>query len=355
MEKTLLVIWPGGSKGTNPAPASQKYIPHRRERRRLSTQRMFTHHFQGGKMRSSFRYTFTQCLIAVLCAAIIATLPQIASAQQPGRAPQRGMMMPPAGAPSGSNDQRFRNDALRAIPFRQLNATVQAKLKPILDGPTLYRRMPSQTIECDPDMFVFLVRHPEVTVNIWQKMKITEATITRTGAYSAKASDGVGTDTDVELIYGTRDMHIVLADGVYEGPMFRRKMTGKCVLLLRSTYGRNKNNAPTVTSHLDVFMRLDNTGAGLLAKTMFPFIARTADFNFVQTAGFISKIHKSAEANGPGMERLAASLDNVVPPVRTHFAQLISTVSQRHALRTIPAGGGAEQPPRTAARTAPSR
>ncbi len=299
-------------------------------------------------MRRRFQLIFAQCMFAVL--GIAATVPQTAAAQQPyGVQPRsRNMHTPPANTPSGSADQRYRNEALRSIPFRQLNANVQAKLKPVLNSPTLYRRMPSQTIECDPDMFVFLVRHPEVTVNIWEKMKITEATVTRTGAYTAKASDGVGTITNVELIYGTPNMHIVFADGVYEGPMFRRKMTGKCVLILRSTYGRDKNNAPTVTSSLDVFMRLDNVGAGLLAKTMFPMLARTADFNFIQTAGFVSKIHKSAEANGPGMERLAASLDKVLPPIRANFGKMINTVNQRYALRTLPPSG--DEPPRTAAR-----
>jgi len=309
---------------------------------------MFTHSFQGGKMRSSYMLTFAHCMMLLMCAAALAATPAPASAQPRLSRSRQRAQMPPAAVPSGSNDQRYRNEALRAIPFKQLNPQVQAKLRPILTSPTLYRRMPAQTIECDPDMFVFLVRHPEVTVSIWQKMKITQATVTRIGPYTAKATDGVGTDTGVELVYGTRDTHLVFCDGVYEGSLFRKKMTGKCVLLLRSTYGRNKNNAPTVTSHLDVFMKLDNAGAGILAKTMFPFISRTADFNFVQTAGFLSKIHKSSEANGPGMERLAQSLANVTPPVRTNFAKLITAVNQRYVMRTTPAGS-TRPPARTAA------
>lgn len=232
----------------------------------------------------------------------------------------------------GSTNAQNRDECIKAIPFDQMNDQVKAKVWRVVSKPSLYRRLPTQTIDCDPDLYVFLVRYPEVLVNIWQLMGVTKVQIKRTGARAFDASDGVGTATNVELVYGRPDLHVYYASGVYEGPLLRNRITGRCVIVLRSAFAK-QGDRRRVTIHLDTFVDLDNIGAEILAKTLHPLIGKTADFNFTETAQFMGQVSRASETNGPGMERLAAKLTNIDPAVRKSFAEHTEVVYQRAILR----------------------
>ena len=38
----------------------------------------------------------------------------------------------------------------------------------------MFRRLPIRTIECDSEMYLFLLRHPDVVVNIWQVLGVSQ-------------------------------------------------------------------------------------------------------------------------------------------------------------------------------------
>ncbi len=71
----------------------------------------------------------------------------------------------------------------------------------VVQNPSLFRRVPVQVIDCDPNLYLFLVRHPEVVVNIWQVMGISRVTLEQTGPDSYKGDDAAGTTGTVRLCY----------------------------------------------------------------------------------------------------------------------------------------------------------
>ncbi len=231
-----------------------------------------------------------------------------------------------------TSSRAARDEAIRTIPFDALNAQTQARLSSVIKKPSIYRRMPLEAIHSDPDMYLFLVRYPEVLVNIWRIMGITECITKRTGAYSLTGIDGQGTSCNVELIYGTPELHVLFAEGTYDGGLLR-KVSGRAVIVLRSGYANDAENRSIVTNRLDMFLQLDNVGVDLLAKSFSPLITKTADYNFVQSAQFIGRISALSESNGPGVQGLAERMNDIDPVVRARFADLVSIVSHRAALR----------------------
>lgn len=248
------------------------------------------------------------------------------------------------GEPTTSREAR--DEAVRAIPFDRLTDDMQQRLEDVVSKPSIYRRLPPQAIDCDPDMYVFLIRHPEIIVDTWKMMGITKLTVKRTGRFTANATDGVGTVSDIELVYGTPEIHVLYADGEYDGPLFRRKVNGRCVVILRTAYARGADNRTRVSSELDVFLKLDNVGAEIMAKTLHPVIGKSVDHNLTQTMEFIERISEAAESNGPGLQRLADQLPNTSPEVRRQFSELTAIVSHRAALRDMPV----DDPPATGIR-----
>ena len=213
-----------------------------------------------------------------------------------------------------------------------MTPNVRQKLNPILRKPSIYRRLPVQVFNCDRDMYLFLLRYPEVIVNMWELMGATKVTLNRTGAYSFKATDGAGTDCKAELVYGTRNQHIYYAEGTYEGPILRNKIRGRCVLVVTTGY-TNRAKRDLVSHRLDVFLQIDNIGAEILAKTLHPLVGKSADHNFAETTKFIGQVSQAATKNGPGLQRLSHRLKRVQPPIRDQFSRIAMVVNTRAGLR----------------------
>jgi hypothetical protein len=143
-----------------------------------------------------------------------------------GILPVSGEAATPAAA-KASTSRSAKEEAIAGIPFDKLKADVRARLSDIVEKPSMYRRLPNQKIHCDPDMYLFLVRYPEVVVNIWELMGVTNVKLKRVGQYAFECSDGAGTVAKVELVYGTRDLHLLYVEATYEGPLTGRKVNGR--------------------------------------------------------------------------------------------------------------------------------
>jgi hypothetical protein len=219
--------------------------------------------------------------------------------------------------------------AIQAIPFDRLTDEAQGKLWKIVSQPSIYRRLPVTRLHSDPDMYLFLVRHPEVIVNMWDLMGVTKVSVRRTGDYTFNANDGAGTTGVAELIYGDKETHVLLGEGSYEGPILKRKIHGRCLIVLKSGYSPDAEAKTQVTHRLDMFVQIDNIGADLLAKTLYPLVGKSADHNFVETSRFVGQISQAAETRPTGMQQLAGRLTKTDPNVRNEFATLSAAIFSR--------------------------
>ncbi len=235
-------------------------------------------------------------------------------------------------------------EALAAIPFNKLTDEARRKVLSVVEQPTLFRRMPTHVAECDPDLHVCLIRNPELVVGMWQVMGASNMTAERTGPYNWVGNDGAGTRCKVELIYGTSQLHVIYSDGYYEGALFKRRINGRCILVLKSDFRQGEDGRSLVNNQLDVFLAIDNLGADLVAKTLHPLFGSTADANFSETTKFLGRVHEAAERNGAGMQRLADRLPTVDNSVKAEFVESSAVAAQRAAARGRVVPAAANQP-----------
>jgi hypothetical protein len=241
-----------------------------------------------------------------------------------------------AGAPlSGTSDERAQQDARRQIPYSKLSADARRKADAVLSSVTLYRRLPTQVIRCDPDLYHFMTTRPDVTVNIWQVLDLSNIRLSRTGETTFHADDGAGTQSDVQFLYATRDTLLVYAVGTYQGPLFISPLRGGALLLLKTGYIREPGGSYYVTARLDAFFRVDSFGADLVARTLQPLVNDNADKNFREAAMFLRNLSRAAEVDPGYMERLSRKLTNVSQSDRERFAELAQQAAQRAARSTI--------------------
>ncbi len=225
-----------------------------------------------------------------------------------------------------------REDAVRAIPYAKLSRGARAKVSNVISATTLYRRLPRQRIDCDPGLFQFLIEHPDLVVNIWEVLGISEVSLTRVDAHRFETDDGAGTLGSIEFLHSSPTLHLMYSEGSYEGPLFARPVKGKVLLLMRTSEASRADGRKFVRSRLDAFLQIENLGAGMLAKTFQPLVGAATDHNFQETAKFLAALNRAVETNRAGMRQLAAKLDRVEETDREEFAELTDQLAAKAAL-----------------------
>ncbi len=236
---------------------------------------------------------------------------------------------------SASSPYAQRQHLIASLPMDRLTQDAQQRILNIANSPTLYRRLPTQAIDCDRDMFLFLSRNPEVLVGIWDLMGITKVQTTRTGQYQFDAEDGSGTKCKVDLVYGDPATHIYIAEGSYDGKLVAKPILGRGVFILRSSFAEGAAGGTTVTGTIDCFVQIENLGADLIARTFSGLIFRSADHNFTETARFIAQVSEASQRNPPAMIDVATRIPQVSEPTRRQFIQLIMAVAAKGTERRV--------------------
>jgi hypothetical protein len=200
-----------------------------------------------------------------------------------------------------------------------------------LTNTSIFRRMPVRVVDCDPDLYLFLVRHPDVVVNIWEIMKVSRMQLRQLDVNRFQLNETAGASVDFRYVYSSHDTHVLYGEGSYTGPLMAKPVTGRGVLVLKCGYIRETNGRYYITSRLDSFLTIEPKGAELIGKTVSPLLGRTADNNFVQTVAFAGSLSRTVEVNSRGVQRLATQLAHVQPRVRTQFADLAANMPQAAA------------------------
>ena len=270
-------------------------------------------------------------------AAILAAITFLAAISSSAGGPLRAAT-PPASQPDptqANTSAAARKSAVQSIPFDRLDADSQAKVRSVLSSVSVFRRMPIRVVDCDPNLYLFLVRHPDVVVNIWEVLKLSSVKLRETSPDTYRVAEAVGTLANVKFLYRSHDTHVLYAEGKYDGPLFARTVKGRALIVLKSGYVRETNGRYYVTTRLDTFVRIDHGGAELLTKTFQPLMGKTADANFIQTMAFLGSLSRTAEVNSRGVQRLASKLTHIRPEHRDRLAKLAATIAQKSATASV--------------------
>jgi len=254
------------------------------------------------------------------------------------------------GPPRADSSDAARRSAVQSIPIEKLDARARTKVAAVLSKTSIFRRLPPHAVECDPTLYLFLVRHPDVVVNIWEVLKISKLKVRQIGPNTYQVADTVGTSARIEFLYRSFDTHVIYAEGKYEGALLPVPITGRCLAVLKTGYIRETDGRFYITSRLDSFLSLEQGAAELLAKTLLPWLGKTADTNFVQSVAFLGSLSKTAEVNSAGVQRLATRLARVHPELRLKLAELAANIA---AKSNVQSSAKSSSPPRVAARDDP--
>jgi hypothetical protein len=258
-----------------------------------------------------------------------------------------GAAPPPAdtNTPDATSSRAAREEAMRQIPWKQMSPVNRRTAQNVISNTTIYRRLPTRIIDCDAELFTFLLQHPEVVIDTWRVMGISQVALTKAPDGIYHGTDGAGTNGTVRYLFSNwgqdaQNMAVVYAEGSYSGAPFVVPLKAQTIMFLRSSAVRETNGRSYVTVRIDSFIHVEQLGVEIIAKTVQPWIAKTTDQNFIETLTFVSNFSRTAEKNPEGMQRLAARLNSVDEPTRNQLVALCFRTAERQTRRDQPTRTG---------------
>jgi hypothetical protein len=215
-----------------------------------------------------------------------------------------------------STSNEARADAAKAIPLAKVDSRYRAKVQAVMDDVSVFRRLPTQVVDCNANMFTFMAQNPEVLVEVWRELGITQVSLERIDGNSFRMADNSGTTGKLVIVEQScqpkaQNRIVMFAEGEYEGKPFNKPVRAQCVLLLRSGSLTENDGRNYVATRLDSFIHIDRTSLEIFAKVLHPLVGKTADRNFSDTIKFVGGFSQAAEQNPQQIEHLVSSLDNV--------------------------------------------
>jgi hypothetical protein len=234
----------------------------------------------------------------------------------------------------GYSSDSAKQMAIGALPLGKLDAQGRMKVHSVVTNITLFRRMPVRVIDCDPELYLFLVRHPDVLVNVWNVLRISQLQLKESAPNHFRMQESSGTTANLEIIYQSHDTQLLYAEGVYEGTV-ARSVKGRALFLLKTGYIRDVDDRYYISNRLDLFLSVEPGAVEWVTRTLQPVIGKIADNNFYQTVAFVGSLSRTVELNNRGVQRLASQLYGVSPQVRGEFSMLTDTVARKPTAVTL--------------------
>ena len=210
-----------------------------------------------------------------------------------------------------------------------------------LRAATLFRRLPTEIVTCDPGLLELTLGKPEVLVDLWRTLGISRLALDPTAPGQWRLSDGYGTEGHVRLLHHERTaqggLFVFHGRGGYTGPLAPKRLTGSCLVVVRhaaadpDTLGR-----PRHAVQVDAFLDVDGLGLEIVTRTLQPLIVRSAAANFHEISLFVTQFAAAAERNPAGVERLAGRM------TRTATADAVAAVTVHCVVSPAPTGVGTD-------------
>lgn len=252
---------------------------------------------------------------------------------------------PVAAGPFRFGRKKASDEVRQFLPLDQLSPQARWKIDTILDDYSLHRRLPTEVFRSDPDVYLFLVNEPQVTVAVWRALGISELKLQvhPENPNLFIGNDGKGTQGTCEYLYRSPELHVLVCEGSYRGPLVPKPIRASLLLVLRSAYFRDQSQEVYVTHQLHAFVKLDSNAAEAVAKLTDPISARMANHTFRQITAFLGAMSRWMEQQPEWAHRLADQLGDVSPAQRQQLRDLADRTAGKtgyHAMLRSPEGRG---------------
>ena len=282
----------------------------------------------------------TARIAAALTVGVFSAVSWISSAPAAEQPAGGGITASPADFGAAARESSRR--AIGELPLERIAPAHHDAIAHFSRATTLHRRLPTETIHCEPDLLAFLLTKPETLVDIWRVLGISRVSLDPVARGQWQLSDGYGTVGVVRLLHHERhdtgSLLVFHGRGGYSGPLSPKNLSGSCLLVIRHRDLGRPDGRPCQQIEMEAFLDVDGLGLELVTRTLQPLIIRSAAANLHEICLFVSQFSAAAGRNPSGIARLADRMNRTSPADRTALVTA-ACGRGRTAARPVPQAG----------------
>jgi hypothetical protein len=157
-------------------------------------------------------------------------------------------------------------EAAARVPLSELPPADRAKVKHVIERPTIFTLGPSESFTCCPAVYHWLLDHPDHAVAAWRRLgaKCTEIDDRGNGKFGW--TDGEGSDVSWSTVYRCAQMRVWYAEGQVRIPGILPLIPVRAVVVLRHSEHTSPAGRDLLQHQTELFLQTDSRAVALIAK-----------------------------------------------------------------------------------------
>jgi hypothetical protein len=163
------------------------------------------------------------------------------------------------------------------VPVEELPAAVRTKVLRVLERPTLHARGPAETFNCQPEVYHWLVNHPDQVVRLWRALgaRCTSIEVEAEGTY--RWHDPQAGEIHWYTIVDTPQQHIWYAEGRVRATAVLPASSVQAVVVLQCAEGTDEAGHSAIRHQIDLMVHTDSRALSFAARLFGDSVPRAAE------------------------------------------------------------------------------
>lgn len=226
---------------------------------------------------------------------------------------------PSARAGSGTKP----TDPAQVVPIDSIAPEHREKVSEVIRDHTLHRKGAPETFPCNPQVYLYLLNEPALTLALWKDLSDSRVRLHQIGPNRYEGSDGAGASAVWEFVHRSPKLHVLLCNLTYVSPRGAAKLEARIVLLVHTGYYREVNGDPWVQHDVEAFVKIDSKGWKAVARTIRPVIENLLEDQVREAGWFVSLMGRLVAMYPSWACQVTTNQNDVAPDTRQKFREIV--------------------------------
>ncbi|HTU91969.1 MAG TPA: hypothetical protein VMF69_17940 [Gemmataceae bacterium] len=163
------------------------------------------------------------------------------------------------------------------VPLDELPPPLRERVRSVIEHPTLSSRGPLEAFRCRPELYYWLLDHPDLAMRLWRGLGAKCMDIHERGDGSFAWKDPQNGEMHWQTIVRTGKQRVWYAEGRVKPGLMFPSVSVRAVVVLNHQEGSDGKGKPAVRHQMDMVLHTDSRAVSLAARLFGASAPRLAE------------------------------------------------------------------------------
>lgn len=208
------------------------------------------------------------------------------------------------------------------LPYPQMSPGARDRASRILANTSQYRRMPSLQYPVDPNMYQYLINHPDVAVSTWRAMGISKLQMSQKSRFEYEARAIDGSDGIADVLWRDGNQCLFIVEGRYNSPVLPSSINASALVWLQYRFVRNSQGEVVVNQQVETFIHFHSAAIETIARLASRITNSILDRNVFEVSLYARMMSQAGQRDPQWISEVASRLDGVPASRRVELVRV---------------------------------